>query len=150
MIKIKNPEQIKNYFNIPEEAVEFLKSVTEDTENQKYFFGDDCFINIQNCVTKTECGGMEAHENFVDIQCLIKGEEKIYYKNREGLEVKKPCPENGDTTIYFFAEDSDVVCYSAGEGVILYTDEAHAPNKAVNEPSENKKAVVKIHKKLAI
>lgn len=150
MIKFKNPQEIKKYFKIPDEAVAFLESVTEQTENQKYFFSDDCFINLQTCVTKTECGGMEAHESFVDIQYLIKGEEKIYYKNRDGIPVKKPRSENGDTTIYFFPEGAESVCYSAGEGVILYTDEAHAPNMAVNEPSENKKAVVKIHKSLAI
>ena len=150
MIKIKNPQEIKKYFKIPDEAVAFLESVTENTENKKYVFSDDCFINVQNCLTKTECIGMEAHEKYVDIQCLVKGEEKIYYKNREGLTVTKPRSENGDTTIYAFPEGADFVCYCGGEGIILYTDEAHAPNKAVNEPMETKKVVVKINKSLAI
>ena len=150
MIKIKNPQEIKKYFKIPDEAVAFLESITEDTENKKYVFSDDCFINVQNCVTKKECLGMEAHEKYVDIQCLIKGEEKIYYTNREGLTVTKPRSETGDTTIYAFKEGSDFVCYTAGEGVILYPEEAHAPNKAPGEPTENKKAVVKISKDLAL
>ena len=150
MVKITNPKEIKKYFNIPDEAIAFLESITEETENQKYVFSDDCFINVQNCVTKVECVGMEAHDKYVDIQCLISGEEKIYYTNVDGLTVTKPRSANGDTTIYAFREGSDFVCYGAGEGVILYTDEAHAPNKAVGEPRENKKAVVKINKALAI
>ena len=149
MVKITNPKQIKEYFNIPDEAIAFLENLTEETENKKYVFSDDCFINVQNCLTKIECAGMEAHEKYVDIQYLVKGEEKIYYTGLEGLTVTKPRSATGDTTIYAFREGSDYVCYSSGEAIILYTDEAHAPNKAPNEPTENKKAVVKINKALA-
>ncbi len=150
MIKIKSPAEIKKYFNIPSEAVLFLESITEDTENKKYAFGDDCFINVQNCVTKTECSAMEAHEKYVDIQYLVKGEEKIYYRNKDGLTVTKPRSEGGDTTIYAFPDGADFICCTAGEGIILYTDEAHSPNKAVSLPCENKKAVIKINKALAV
>ena len=149
MIKITSPEQIAEYFNIPGEAIDFLLNLTENTENKKYYFGDDCLINVQTCLTKTECKLMEAHDKNVDIQYLIRGEEKIYYTNIEGLTVTKPRPENSDNTLFAFDERADFVCITSGEGVILYPGEAHTPNKAPGEPMEIKKAVIKINKALA-
>ena len=145
MIKITNIRELGNYFNIPREAIDFLASLTPDTENGKYVFSEDCFVNVQTVETKCERNAMEGHVRNVDVQFLIEGEERMYYVDKAGLEVKKPASPTGDTTIYFFDEKSETVTYVAGEAIIFYPEDAHLPNCAVDEPRVIKKAVAKIN-----
>ena len=60
MVKTVTTEKIKEYLPaFPEAALEFLLSVTEETENGKRFFDDDCFVNVMNTETKTETALMQ-------------------------------------------------------------------------------------------
>ena len=150
MIKITSIDEIKKYFNVPEEAIDFIKGATVDTENKRYEFGEKCFINVQNVSTACETPLMEAHEIFVDVQYLISGEERIYYVPKAGLNIQTPYSEKGDGALYDFDEKSESVCYKSGEAIILYPEDAHLPNRAVNEPMPIKKAVVKVAMSLSI
>lgn len=143
MIKLSNFADIQKYFNVPDEAIAFLKSLTADSANGKYPFTDDCFVNVMNCDTKTEMASMEAHDNFVDVQCVIEGEEKILYTDRAGLTVVTPYNPDKDVLFYSF-EQADEVIYRAGEAVVLYPADAHLPGRAANEPITIKKAVMKV------
>ena len=87
---------------------------------------------------------MEAHEIYIDIQYLICGEEKIHYTDKSELKIQKPYSESGDCALYVFPEKYDTVIYKSGEGVVLYTNEAHLPTRAVTEPMTVKKAVIKL------
>ncbi|MBO5945468.1 MAG: YhcH/YjgK/YiaL family protein [Clostridia bacterium] len=149
MIKITDFNKLNDYFNVPGEALEFLCSINMDTECKRYDFSDDCYINVQSVQTKPETPLMEAHVKFVDIQCLINGEEKIYYTEKEGLPIIKEYNEDGDAALYSFNEKSDAVTYKSGEAIILYPCEAHLPNRTVNEPVQIKKAILKIALTLA-
>jgi YhcH/YjgK/YiaL family protein len=148
MIKISNYQDLKQYFNVPDAALAFLAAISENTDNGKYPFGADCFINVMDCTTREELADMEAHDVYVDVQCLFSGEERIYYKNREGLTVTKPL--NPDKDVLFFAyTPSEYVDYKAGECVVLYPEEAHLPGRAPNASMTIKKAVMKLnHEKL--
>ena len=150
MIKITKIDELKNYFNVPEEALALVRGANADTENKRYDFGDKCFVNVQDTATALETPLMEAHEKFVDVQYLISGEEKIFYIAKEGLPIQRPYSEKGDMAFYDFDEKSESVCYKSGEAVILYPEEAHLPNRALGEPMAIKKAVIKIAVSLAI
>ena len=149
MIKITDFNKLSEYFNIPGEALEFLRSINGETECKRYDFSDDCYINVQAVETKAETPLMEAHVKFVDIQCLIDGEEKIYYTAKEGLPILKEYNEGGDAALYEFSEKSESVCYKSGEAIVLYPCEAHLPNRVVNEPMKIKKAILKVALTLA-
>ena len=144
MIKITTIEDAKKYFEIPNEAIEFLKEANCDTESKRYDFGEFCYVNVREFDTKIDTPLMESHEKYADIQYLISGDEKIYYTSKEGLRIKKPCSEGGDTTLYDFDGKSEAVTYTSGEAVILYPEDAHLPNRAVEEPNTIKKAVIKV------
>ena len=144
MIKITNLNELSNYFDIPAEALDFLCSINMETENKRYDFSEDCYINVQSVETKPETPLMEAHVKFVDIQCLIDGEEKIFFTKKEGLPILKEYNEGGDAALYQFGENSEAVCYKAGEAIILYPCEAHLPNRTVSESMKIKKAILKI------
>lgn len=144
MVKITRYADIKNYFEVPDAAIEFLAAITDETENGRYSFGDDCFINVMNATTRTELGNMEAHDVFVDVQCIFGGEERIYYTDRTPLEVVKPMNADKDVGLFAFVP-CPYVDYKAGECVVLYPEEAHLPGRAVGEPVSMKKAVMKIN-----
>ena len=144
MIKITDYQDLKNYFNVPQAALAFLAAITENTANGKYPFGADCFINVMDCTTREELADMEAHDVYVDVQCLFSGEERIYYKNREGLTVTKPL-NPGKDVLFFAYEPCEHVDYKAGECVVLSPEEAHLPGRAVNAPITAKKAVMKLN-----
>ena len=145
MIKITNLKDLQKYFPVvSDEAIEFIKNLTEETENGKYPFGENCFVNVQTVTTKTdESAMMEANEKFVDFQYMVKGEEKIVYTPKAGLEQGTPYDEVKDRAFYKWTA-GDTVLYADGEGVVLYPEEAHLPGLAVNGSKTVKKAVVKI------
>ncbi len=144
MIKITTYQDLKKYFNVPDAALAFLAAISEKTDNGRYPFGADCFINVMDCTTREELADMEAHDVYVDVQCLITGEERIYYIDRADLTVTKPM--NADKDVGFFAyTPCEYVDYKAGECVVLYPEEAHLPGRAVNTPITAKKAVMKLN-----
>lgn len=144
MLKITNLQDLKKYFNVPEEALQFLANATKATENGKYPFTPDCFINVMDCQTKNDdTAMMEAHDKFVDVQFMIDGEEKIYYTDRTPLELGEAYNEAKDRCFYKW-EKADVVTYKTGEAVVLYPIEAHLPGRAVTEEMTVKKAVMKV------
>ena len=144
MIKLTKFEDLHKYFNLPEGVVEFVSSVTVETENGTYSFGDDCFVKVMNCAMGEASGLMETHDVYVDAQCLITDCERIYYTNRAGLSIAKPYDEKNDATFYT-ATPSPFVDYKAGECIIFYPEDAHMPGCAINEPLIAKKLVIKIN-----
>ncbi len=143
MIKLQNLDELKQYFAVPDELIDFAKTLTEKTENRRYEFSDGCFVNVMHVDTKAELGDMEAHERYVDVQCVLAGEEKFLYANRASLTVTVPYDAEKDIGFYAFEFAEEVVCL-AGEGIVLYPNEAHLPGRAVTEPMTIKKAVIKI------
>lgn len=144
MIKITNYQDLAKYFNVPAAAIAFMQAISEKTENGRYDFGKDCFINVMDCTTREGFADMEAHDVYVDVQCLLTGEERIYFANREGLTVSQEY--NPQKDIMFFAySPCEYVDYKAGEGVVLYPEEAHLPCRAVHAPLTAKKAVIKLN-----
>ena len=144
MIKITDYQDLKNYFNVPDAALAFLAAISENTTNGKYPFGADCFINVMDCTTREEFADMEAHDVYVDVQCLITGEERIYYTDRAALAVTKPMDAAKDVGFFAYTP-CQFVDYKAGECVVLYPEEAHLPGRAVKAPVTAKKAVMKLN-----
>lgn len=144
MIKITNYQDLKQYFNVPDAALAFLAAISEHTDNGKYPFGADCFINVMDCTTREELADMEAHDVYVDVQCLFTGEERIYYTDRATLTVTKPMDTAKDVGFFAYAP-SEHVDYKAGECVVLYPEEAHLPGRTVGASVTAKKAVMKLN-----
>ena len=147
MFKFNSFAELQERLDIPNDAIEFMKNLTKETPVGKYEFGEDCYVNVMTCDTKCETLIMEAHEIYIDVQYLIYGEEKIYYINKNGLEIDKPYNASADYALYRFAEASDVINYKSGEGVVFFPEDAHLPTRAVGEPMTVNKAVLKLRYK---
>ncbi len=147
MKKLNNFHNIGAYVNVPAEAVAFVESICSDTPNGKYPFGENCFVNVMDAaINPREELKAEAHDLYIDVQCLISGDERIYYTDRHGLKAVTEYNPVKDVIFYEYT-DADVVDFTSGECVILDTSEAHHPGCSVNgTPSIAKKAVMKVRK----
>lgn len=89
--------------------------------------------------------GYEAHKKNIDIQYLLKGEERIACCSMEKLTVTKPYSEEKDAAFYA-AEGVKAQELTIGHGffAIFYPQDAHMPQLSVDEPTMVKKIVVKV------
>lgn len=143
MLKIQNLQDLTNYLPIPQEALAFVLQAGETTPNGRYEFGESCYVNVMECDTRAELAPMEAHVDYIDVQIVLVGEEKIYVTAKAPLTVTEPY--NAEKDIAFYAwENGEAVTYQSGEAVVLYPEEAHLPCRAANEPMTIKKAVLKL------
>ena len=143
---IDNIKNIQNYVQIPKEIIDFINKLTIDIPNGKYIINSECYANIEEYKTKADSEGIfEAHNNYIDIQILLSGTERIYVTERTKLTAKTEYDENRD--IEFFNEkldNSDFVTLNGNNFVVLYPHEAQAPQISIDTPMEVKKVVVKL------
>ncbi len=79
-------ENISKYKEVPAFALDFIKNITHDIKEGRYELVDESFANVESYSTKApEVAKFEAHKDYIDIQLLITGNERIYYTDVEGL-----------------------------------------------------------------
>ena len=90
-------------------------------------------------------GGFEAHRKNIDIQYLLKGEERIACMPIEKLTVTEPYSEEKDAAFYA-AEGVMAQTMTIGGGyfAIFFPQDGHMPQLCVDEPKMVKKVVVKV------
>ncbi len=147
MKKLKSFREIPEHLDVPVEAVDFLLNINTQTPNGRYEFGERCFVNVMDAsMTERTVRRAETHDQYVDVQCLITGRERIYVIAREKLTPETPYDEGKDVTFYPYGDADEILDFSAGECVILDPSDAHHPGCAIGEPSVEKKAVMKVRK----
>ncbi|HSA07571.1 MAG TPA: YhcH/YjgK/YiaL family protein [Candidatus Gastranaerophilales bacterium] len=115
-------------------------------ENGRYEIdGDKIFVVIQEYSTKSQDQSLwEAHRNYIDIQYIIKGQEKIGYLN-----INKFFPSteyNKEKDIVFGDGEGEFLTATTGDFIIFTPHDAHKPGICLHEPDYVKKAVVKIYR----
>ena len=89
--------------------------------------------------------GFEAHKKNIDIQYLLKGEERIACMPIEKLTETEPYSEEKDAAFYA-AEGVVAQTMTIGGGyfAIFFPQDGHMPQLCVDEPQMVKKVVVKV------
>lgn len=89
--------------------------------------------------------GFEAHKKNIDIQYLLKGEERIACLPIEKLKETMPYNEEKDAAFYA-AEGDKAQEMTIGEGyfAIFFPQDGHMPQLSVDEPTLVKKVVIKV------
>lgn len=127
-------------------AFSFLEQVKPDIADGRHEIdGDAIFALVQRYQTRPAAGPLEAHRRYVDVQYLACGREVIQWAPLASLAtVARPYDEKQDAGL--FAADVEVapVPVSAGQFMILFPDDAHAPCCAWAEPEPVVKIVVKV------
>ncbi|MCM1338257.1 MAG: YhcH/YjgK/YiaL family protein [Muribaculaceae bacterium] len=134
------------YAQIPDFAKDFIKNISLEMADGRYELPDGCYANIESYSTKTLNEGLfEAHKEYIDIQILLKGKERIYYSALDGLSIKEPY--NPARDIMFFSNnigENDYLTLNSSNFALIYPHEAHAPQIAPVESEIVKKVVVKV------
>lgn len=105
--------------------------------------GDKVFAMIQHYDTKPVAKGMwEAHRKYLDIQYVAEGQELMGYANLGQMTAGN---YDADKDFMMLQGQGSFVKMVAGTFTILFPEDAHMPQIAVDDqPSPVKKVVIKI------
>ncbi len=106
--------------------------------------GNKVYANVQSYETKLDAL-YEAHRDYIDIQYMISGVEKIGVVNYEKCEVVEEYDKENDIE-FLKPKRAEEFLLLQKEGIlILYPHDAHKPSIAIENPQQVRKAVVKVH-----
>lgn len=103
--------------------------------------GENLFVNVMTCQTKSVNDRPEAHRKYIDIQYLISGEELIGVGPLEEMQEIEGKPEKD---VWFYKGQVSNVSIGRGRFAVLFPEDAHAPSIAVQAPATVRKCVVKV------
>ncbi len=138
-------ENLKNYIKdqgLLNAILDFLNSA-KTVATGKYDILCETFANVLEYTTKPfESVKMEAHKQFLDLQCIICGEEKIL---KQDLADNKPITEYDESKdrLFYSPKTFDITLLTEGTFGIMYPNDLHQC-VAVNSPMDIRKIVIKI------
>ncbi len=146
--KIDNFELYKGLSVDIYEGLMFLKKVNADIAVGVYKISSNVKAIVSQYTTKdTNENGYETHRQNIDIQYLLKGNEKIVCFPVEELSETKSYSEETDAAFYNAVSDlspSTLVLQPMSYFAIFFPQDGHMPQLCVNEPEKVKKVVVKV------
>lgn len=128
------------------ESLTYLKDVKPDLAPGTYQINPRVKAIVSEYDTKkVNEHGFEAHKKNIDIQYLLKGEERIASMPIERLTLTQPYSEANDAAFYA-AEGVRAQEMTIGDGyfAIFFPQDGHMPQLSEGEPMMVKKVVVKV------
>lgn len=125
----------------------FINQAKPDIENGTYLLNSRVKAVVSEYETKlkNECG-YEAHKRFVDIQCVLAGEEMAKCLPIERLKESVPYCEEKDAA--FYTDDINLqpsnINLQPGYFAIYFPQDGHMPQLCVDVPKQVKKVVIKV------
>ncbi len=78
-------ENLRHYDIVSDKIIEFLFNLNENTPTGRYEIDENSYANIEEYNTKPiENCRFEAHKKYIDIQLLLKGEERLDVTSVDG------------------------------------------------------------------
>ncbi|HEY8891189.1 MAG TPA: YhcH/YjgK/YiaL family protein [Clostridium sp.] len=143
--KLSNAEQYYKLGPRIEKAFKYIKNIDlSQIEIGKYQIDDDkIFAVVSEYETKNlEKGLWEAHRNYIDIQYIITGKEKMGYSCIDDMKPLIEYEENKD--VLFVKGQGDYITINEGAFALFTPNDAHMPSIKVNNTQFVKKLLVKI------
>lgn len=142
-------DNLETYAKISEDirlGLEYLRELKPEVEIGTYVLSPRVKAIVSEYKTKeVNEKGYEAHKEYIDIQYLVSGVEKIGYVPLEYLKETKPYNVEKDVAFY---EERGVgpqdLLLGNGYFAILYPQDGHMPQLWVDGPMTVKKVVVKV------
>lgn len=123
------------------EAIEKINAL-KDPEPGTYPLTNGKFM-VQHGTTKPLAEGkLEAHKEYLDIQYVFEGREVCGWAPT--YEVTPAEPWNDEKDVGLFTGENLPITIDAGMCYVLYPEDAHAPCKHLDVPTDYKKIVVKL------
>ena len=141
-------DNIETYKGLSEDiydGLKFLKNATPDLDCGVHEINPRVKAIVSEYETKAvNENGYEAHKKFIDIQYLLKGEEKNCCLPIEKLTAIKPYKEEIDAAFYEAKIPAQELMLGDGYFAIYWPQDGHMPCLSVNNSKNVKKIVVKI------
>lgn len=141
---------MKNFCNLSDRlkiALEYLeKTDLKNKPDGKYdILKDEIYINVQEYETKEEqdCK-WEAHKQYIDIQYMISGSEKIGVADIHNFENVIPYDKERDVEFLKTNNETETITLNENDFIILYPFDVHRPQMKNKLVLHVKKAVVKV------
>ena len=108
--------------------------------------GENIYLILAEYDTHEKAKGyMEAHRAYIDVMCMISGEETIYVKPEPRLRhVTRSYDAQKDALLAEIDDDCCTIRLQAGDFIILFPEDAHAPGCRTEMPSHVKKIIGKV------
>lgn len=129
-------ENLDKYPQISEEIKKFIRNCPKTCGH--YEINETDFANIEEYTTKKE-SKFERHRLFADIQIVLNGEEKLFIG--DAGKVLVPYVEDIE---FLDGKPTSSVLLDGTNFVMIFPDEPHMPQMALDKESHVKKLVVKI------
>jgi biofilm protein TabA len=132
----------RNYWD---KAFAFLKNtdLQKLAVGRQVIDGDNVYAIIQEAPTKDyDKTAFESHLNYIDLQYVVTGEEKMGRTAVDSVKVDKPYNEKAD--IAFYTGEGKVFTVEQNSFLLFFPGEAHRPNITPGGNKVVKKIVIKI------
>lgn len=144
-----NIDNLELYAGISEDiriGLEYLHDLKPDIEKDVYELTPRVKAIVSEYSTKEENEyGYEAHREYIDIQYLVSGNEKICCLPLEYLKETKSYNKEIDAAFYVEnALTPQELLLGNGYFAVFFPQDGHMPQLCVDEPSPVKKVVVKV------
>lgn len=142
-------DNLEIYAGISEDirlGLEWLRDVSPDIEKGVYELSPRVKAIVSEYTTKeVNENGFEAHRDYIDIQYLLKGSEKICCLPLEYLKETKAYDTGKDAAFY---EETGIagqeMLVGNGYFAVFFTQDGHKPGLCAGECEAVKKVVVKV------
>ena len=105
--------------------------------------GKNLFAKVQEYETRT-AGYLEVHNEYIDIQFMVEGIERVEYAYRDGLEPAMPYDEKEDALFLRDCDRGFSFDLTSGNCAIFFPGDAHKPAMCIDAPKTAKKVVLKV------
>ncbi|NPT85772.1 YhcH/YjgK/YiaL family protein [Escherichia coli] len=105
--------------------------------------GDNIFMNVMTFNTQSPVEA-ELHEQYIDIQLLLNGEERILFGMAGTARQCEEFHHEDDYQLCSAIENEQAIILKPGMFAVFMPGEPHKPGCVVGEPGEIKKVVVKV------
>ncbi|HHH3702799.1 TPA: N-acetylneuraminate anomerase [Escherichia coli] len=107
--------------------------------------GDNIFMNVMTFNTQSPVEKKaELHEQYIDIQLLLNGEERILFGTAGTARQCEEFHHEDDYQLCSAIESEQAIILKPGMFAVFMPGEPHKPGCVVGEPDEIKKVVVKV------
>ena len=111
--------------------------------------GDNIFMNVMQFATQSpEQKKAELHREYIDIQVLLSGEERILFGMTDSARQCEEMHIEDDYQLCSQIADEQAMVLKPGRFVIFMPGEPHKPGCVVQAPVDIKKVVIKVRASL--
>ncbi|EMM5418992.1 YhcH/YjgK/YiaL family protein [Citrobacter amalonaticus] len=123
----------------------------EKTPGRVELRGDDVFMNVMQFATQSPTEKKaELHEQYIDIQLLLAGEERIQFGVADSARQCEEMHVEEDYQLCREIADSQSITLQPGMFAVFMPGEPHKPGCNVGEPKAITKVVVKVRASLLV